>query len=57
MSKKSMIIGFWTKGGSISKTVNFINCLCATVVKRYHAWQNGLFENQQCGKGSAPWVR
>ncbi|GFY28882.1 transposable element Tcb1 transposase [Trichonephila clavipes] len=54
--QKGMIIGFRAKGGSISKTAEFVNCSRATVVKVYHAWQNGTVQNQRRGKCGAPRV-
>ncbi|GFT37074.1 transposable element Tcb1 transposase [Trichonephila clavipes] len=52
--QKGMIIGFWAKGGSISKTAEFVNCSHAAVVKVYRAWQNGTVQNQGRGKCGAP---
>ncbi|GBN95505.1 hypothetical protein AVEN_139162-1 [Araneus ventricosus] len=52
--QKSMIIGFRTKGGSISETANFVNCSRAAVVKVYHAWQYGTIQNQRRGTCGAP---
>ncbi|XP_055928141.1 uncharacterized protein LOC129959346 [Argiope bruennichi] len=49
-----MIISFRAKGGSISKTVNFVNCLRVAVVKVYRAWQNGSVQNQRIDKCGAP---
>ncbi|GFT96306.1 HTH_Tnp_Tc3_2 domain-containing protein [Trichonephila clavipes] len=37
--QKGMIIGFWAKGGSISKTAKFVNCSRATVVKVWKRFQ------------------
>ncbi|GFT47358.1 uncharacterized protein TNCV_3749311 [Trichonephila clavipes] len=51
---KSMIMGFRSKGGSISETAEFVNCSCAAVVKVYRAWQNGTVQNQRRGKCGAP---
>ncbi|GFT00585.1 transposable element Tcb1 transposase [Trichonephila clavipes] len=52
--QKGMIIGFRAKDGSISKMAEFVNCLRATVVKVYRAWQNGTIQNQRRGKCGAP---
>ncbi|GBM31547.1 hypothetical protein AVEN_247242-1 [Araneus ventricosus] len=52
--QKGMIIGFRAKGGSISKTANFVNCSSAAVVKVYCAWQYGTIQNQRCGTCGAP---
>ncbi|GFX78901.1 transposable element Tcb1 transposase [Trichonephila clavipes] len=52
--QKGMIMGFRAKGGSISKTAEFVNCSRATVVKVYRAWQNGTVQNQRRGKCGAP---
>nr|XP_042903078.1 uncharacterized protein LOC122270306 [Parasteatoda tepidariorum] len=54
--KKGMIMGFRTKGGSISETANFVNCSSAAVVKVYHVWQNGTLQNTQRGTCGAPQV-
>lgn len=35
-----MIIAFWTKGGSIAETVEFVHCSHADIVKFDLAWQN-----------------
>ncbi|GBM26675.1 hypothetical protein AVEN_241331-1 [Araneus ventricosus] len=42
--QKGMIIGFRAKGGSISKTANFVNSSRAAVVKVYRAWQYGTIK-------------
>ncbi|XP_071036417.1 uncharacterized protein [Parasteatoda tepidariorum] len=47
--QKGMIIDFMAKGGSISETANFVNCLRAAVVKVYRAWQNDTIQNQRGG--------
>ncbi|GFS90003.1 transposable element Tcb1 transposase [Trichonephila clavipes] len=52
--QKGMIIGFPDKDGGISETAKFVNCLRATVVKLYHAWQNKTVQNQRRGKCGAP---
>ncbi|GBN57732.1 hypothetical protein AVEN_130996-1, partial [Araneus ventricosus] len=52
--QKGMIIGFRAKGGSISETVNFVNCSRAAVVKVYRAWQYGTIQNQRRGTCGAP---
>ncbi|XP_071043049.1 uncharacterized protein [Parasteatoda tepidariorum] len=52
--QEGMIIGFRAKGGSISETANFVNCSRAAVVKVYHAWQNGITQNQRRGTCGAP---
>ncbi|GBO03171.1 hypothetical protein AVEN_201717-1 [Araneus ventricosus] len=52
--QKGMIIGFRTKGGSISETANFVNCSRAAVVKVYRAWQYGTIQNQRRGTCGAP---
>ncbi|GFY09307.1 tigger transposable element-derived protein 1 [Trichonephila clavipes] len=52
--QKGRIIGFRAKGGSISETAEFVNCLRAAVVKVYRAWQNGTVQNQRHGKCGAP---
>ncbi|GFU10753.1 transposable element Tcb1 transposase [Trichonephila clavipes] len=36
------------------ETAEFVNCSRATVVKVYHAWQNGTVQNQGRGKCGAP---
>ncbi|XP_015911795.2 uncharacterized protein [Parasteatoda tepidariorum] len=52
--QKGMIIGFRTKGGSISETTDFVNCSRAAVVKVYRAWQNGTIQNKWRGTCGAP---
>ncbi|GFS54191.1 transposable element Tcb1 transposase [Trichonephila clavipes] len=52
--QNGMIIDFRAKGGSISETAEFVNCLRATMVKVYRAWQNGTVQNQRRGKCGAP---
>ncbi|XP_063803796.1 vomeronasal type-2 receptor 26-like [Pseudophryne corroboree] len=49
-----MIISFQAKGGSISKTVQFVNCSHAAVVKVYRDWTNGTIVNNQWGSCGAP---
>ncbi|GBL71855.1 hypothetical protein AVEN_231510-1 [Araneus ventricosus] len=52
--QKGMIIGFRTKGGSISETANFVNCSRAAVVKVYRAWKYDTIQNQRRGTRGAP---
>ncbi|GBN91177.1 hypothetical protein AVEN_149591-1 [Araneus ventricosus] len=52
--QNGMIIGFRTKGGSISETANFVNCSRAAVEKVYRAWQCGTIQNQWRGTCGAP---
>ncbi|GFV82107.1 DDE_3 domain-containing protein [Trichonephila clavipes] len=48
--QNGIIFGFREKVGSIFETAKFVDCSCVTVVKVYHAWQNGTVQNQWRGK-------
>ncbi|GFS72380.1 transposable element Tcb1 transposase [Trichonephila clavipes] len=52
--QKCMINGFGAKSESISETAKLVNCSCAAVVKVYHTWRNGTFQNQFRDKCGAP---